>query len=225
MAEPEGSPNSREKAEPPSPPIARESDNASAASSLAVAKINARYVLAGVVVTVLGTVVVAIISNRDKLFGVKPSPAAAPVQTTGGSQSPNISGARDVSIQYGTAPKEHAKEEAVNLSGKWQTEVFANAYDKTPIKLEFEFVQQEGALLGTVTESSDTRIVNEGKINGKIVSFYTKGEVSGLGGRLTPYRTSYIGTASESGNRITFKRVNDLSGGGLPEAFIARRLK
>jgi hypothetical protein len=185
----------------------------------------ARYALAGVVIAALLGTVGTVIANWDKLFAPKPSPAAAPAQSASGAQSPNISGARDVTIQYGPA----TQEPVFNVAGKWRTETFTDAYDKTATtRLTFDFAQQGGTLSGTVTEAdadgrnASTHVILDGRIQGKAVSFYTQGEVS-AGDDARPYKESYSGIANQSNNEIAFTRIDDLPSGGLPEKFVARR--
>jgi len=201
----------------------------------AAAKINAKYALAGVVIAAVLGLGGAVISNWDKLFGPKPSPRPAiPTQTSGGAQSPNINGARDVTIQYGAAAKEEvpAKKEAPSVAGKWRTQVFTNAYDRdSQLRLTLELIQQGSTLIGTVTQANpdgsnaDTRVINDGKIMDKAISFYTRGETTTWGNGTRPYKESYFGTANESADEITFKRVDDMPSGGEPETFTAKRLE
>lgn len=224
MIPPQESPQSTGSASPP--PAARTDEDATISPGVAAAKINAKYVLAGVVVTaVLGTLG-AVISNSDKLFRSKVSQTAVtPTQTSAGAESPNISGARDVTIQYGTA----ARQEVSRVAGKWKTEAIANAYHETErSKLVLEFVQEGNTLLGTVTEgeqegrSAFTREIIDAKIVGTTISFYTRGEVTSSDGT-RPYRESYLGTVNSSGDQITFKRMDDLPNGGAAETFVASR--
>src|SRR5215472_10171298 len=92
-------------------------------SSVATAKINAKYALIGVVVTaVIGTLGTAVVSNWDKLFHAKPSPQI-PNQVSSGPQSPNIS-AQEVHVQYGSPA-----EKPGDVGGDWRTSVLINPYD------------------------------------------------------------------------------------------------
>jgi hypothetical protein len=224
MLPPQESPQSTGSPSPP--PAGRTDEDATIGPTVAAAKINAKYVLAGVVVTaVLGTLG-AVISNSDKLFRPKVSKTGVtPAQTSAGAESPNISGARDVTIQYGTA----AREEVSRVAGKWKTEAIANAYDKTDrSKLVLEFVQEGNTLLGTVTEgdqdgkSAFTGGIIDAKIVGTTISFYTRGEVTSSDGT-RPYKESYLGTVNKTGDQITFKRIDDLPNGGVAETFVASR--
>ena len=109
--------------------------------------------------------------------------------------------------------------------------MFADAYDKTGRpRLVLEFVQQGSTVLGTVTESdrdgsnASTRPIVDGKIMGKVISFYTQGEVT-LSDDTRPYKESYFGTANKSNDEITFKRSDDLPNGGVAVTFVAKRLE
>lgn len=209
--------------------IARRDEDATASSVVVAAKTSGKYAFAGVVFAgVIGTVGV-VIANWDKLAGPKPSPpAGTPTQISRGAQSPNVSGARDVTIQYGTAAKpEVPKEDGSNVAGKWWTNLFTNAYEQTErSRLMLEFVQQGDTLLGTVTETDAdgksviTSAIVDGKIVGKTISFYTRGEVTDA---TRSYRESYFGTVNRANNQITFKRFDDLPSGGVAETFAAKR--
>jgi hypothetical protein len=231
MLPPQKSPQSTGSASPP--PVGRTDEDATIGPAVAAAKINAKYVLAGVVVTaVLGTLG-AVISNSDKLFRPKVSQTAVtPAQTSAGAESPNISGARDVTIQYGTAVSQYgaaAREEVSHVAGKWKTDTIANGYHEAErSKLVLEFVQEGNRLLGTVTEgdqdgrSAFTREIIDAKIVGTTISFYTRGEVTSSDGT-RPYKESYMGTVNKSGDQISFKRIDDLPNGGVAEMFVASR--
>jgi len=191
----------------------------------------AKIALAGVIITaVVGTLGTAVVSNWDKIFGPKHSTSTVtPSQLSTGTQSPNISAARDVTIQYGTAAD---KKTISKVEGKWRTEVFTNAYNnKERSRLVLEIIQQEDTLSGTVTESNPdgrqavSSVIVDGKITGNLISFYTRGEVYTGDPHPpgSPYKESYFGTLNNSGDEIAFKRFDDLIGGGEQETFIAKR--
>jgi hypothetical protein len=190
-------------------------------------RFTAKLALAGVVITVAGTIGAAVLTNWDKLFGPKPTPAAAPSQVSTGAQSTNISGARDVTINNGTAVE---KKPVSNVAGKWTTSVITNSAENSEhSRLVLEFVQADGTLSGSVTETGqdgrnpDTVGLLEGKVSGKAVSFYTRGEVDGGDGP-TSYKESYFGIVNDAGTEIAFSRVDDLPPGSQPEKFIAKRM-
>ena len=210
-------------------PPAGNSVNANPAAD--TARITARYALAGVLITAMvGTLGAALVSNWDKLFGHKSPPSVAtPGQTSTGSQSPNISAAHDVTIQYGANA---VQKDLLKVAGRWRSDAFKSAYGNDKSVLVFELVQQDDKVSGTLSEAepgrSDPgeRMISDGKVAGATVSFYTQGSVDG-GDSDHPvaYKEFYIGTFNKSTGVLAFKRVDDLPSGGQAETFIARRVQ
>ena len=131
------------------------------------------------------------------------------------------------SSRSGRRPSPQA--EAPNVEGKWKTQVLTNPYDKNQHSiLLLEFIQQGGTLSGTITEmgvdatNSFTRVILDGKIKDNKLSFYTRGEVTEDEGT-RPYKEYYFGIMNDRKDELTFKRLNDVSSGGVPETFVAKR--
>lgn len=201
----------------------------------------AKYaVLAALITSLIGGVGAAVVSNWDKLFGSKPVPAPVvaaqnkPSQQSGGAQSPNINGARDITIEYGAAAKEpdRATEQPSDIAGKWRTPEFKGEEDPEGASLTMEFIRDGYTLSGTVTETvaggrnSVVRVIDGGKISGQTISFFTHGEY-GLGaGETHQYKETYFGTANKAASEIAFRRLTDIMGGpNNPEKFTATRVK
>jgi len=116
-----------------------------------------------------------------------------------------------------------------SISGEWVTAPFCSAYaGDDRFSLRFDFVQQEDTLLGTVVETREgtnrgvSRAVVDGKIKNNVISFHTRGEVTGgPNGTLLPYKEMYVGTVAPGGREIDFRRYNDVPSGGQTERFIA----
>jgi len=116
-----------------------------------------------------------------------------------------------------------------SISGEWVTAPFCSAYaGDDRFSLRFDFVQQEDTLLGTVVETREgtnrgvSRAVVDGKIKNNVISFHTRGEVTGgPNGTLLPYKEMYVGTLAPGGREIDFRRYNDVPSGGQTERFIA----
>ena len=116
-----------------------------------------------------------------------------------------------------------------SISGEWVTAPFSSAYaGDDRFSLRFDFVQQEDTLLGTVVETREgtnrgvSRAVVDGKIKNNVISFHTRGEVTGgPNGTLLPYKEMYVGTVAPGGREIDFRRYNDVPSGGQTERFIA----
>lgn len=121
---------------------------------------------------------------------------------------------------------------SIDVSGKWLTNVVTNPYDNTDrYRLMFNFIQQDGAWIGTVTttsiaadqkESSHTRRIVDGKIKNDLLSFYTEGAVWS-NGKETAYKESYTGVLDVKKNTIALERLNDVPGGGHLERFVGMR--
>jgi hypothetical protein len=118
-----------------------------------------------------------------------------------------------------------------SISGEWVTSPFSSAYSGDDrFSLLFDLVQQEDALLGTVVETREgtnrdvSRAIVDGKIKNNVISFHTRGEVTGgPNGTLLPYKEMYVGTLAQGGRQIDFRRYNDVPSGGQTERFIAKQ--
>jgi len=118
----------------------------------------------------------------------------------------------------------------VSVAGRWTTAPVEAAYGNPKFTLLLEFTQLDDTLLGTVTQTYEgrsrgvSRAIFEGKIKNDVISFHTKGEVTGgPNGTFVPYREMYLGTLRKDGREIAFRRFNDVSSGGEIETFVAVR--
>jgi hypothetical protein len=115
----------------------------------------------------------------------------------------------------------------VSLAGTWVSEKFTSAYDNhETFLLQFDFEQSGDSLTGTVAELSDggpgdPTGIHGGQLSGSSITFYTQGLAAGDGDGQKPYKESYRGTVRN--DQIDFVRQDDLSTGGLPEKFAAKR--
>jgi len=120
-------------------------------------------------------------------------------------------------------------EKTTYVTGKWRTEALTNPYDETErYTLLLDLVQQGDTLSGTVREidvgenDGFARSIIEGKVKGKAISFYTRGEVTSDNGT-QPYKESYSGIIGKNESELSFERLDDLPEGGVPEKFVAKR--
>jgi len=129
--------------------------------------------------------------------------------------------APSTSTSTATTSPPSAPTPAVTAAGKWITPVLTNPYaDNEKFTLRFDFEMFGDKLTGSVTEGDDRSGIFEGKVKGDVISFYTQGEVQ-LGDETKPYKTFYDGRVT--GDRIEFRRQDDLSNGGVPLKFVATR--
>ena len=109
----------------------------------------------------------------------------------------------------------------MTVACKWITQVFTNPYaENEKFTLLFDFEMFGDKLTGSVTESEYRFGIFEGKIRGDVVSFYTQSEVQ-TGNETKPFKTFYDGRVI--GDRIEFRRQDDLPNGGIPLKFVATR--
>jgi len=109
----------------------------------------------------------------------------------------------------------------VAVAGKWSTLQLTNPYaENEKFTLVFEFEMLGDKLLGTVIDSGHQFAILGGKANGDVVSFYTQSEAI-LGDETKPFKEFYDGIVK--GDRIEFRRQDDLSSGGIPMKFVATR--
>jgi hypothetical protein len=165
--------------------------------------------------------------------GAPKSPALAQLLADIGKMLDAPTGADRPTRAPDIAPRTRDSNEASsppNISGEWVTSVFSSAYSPDDqFSLLFEFVQQEDALLGTVVETGEgtnrgvSRAIVDAKIKNNVISFHTRGEVTGgPNGTLLPYKEMYVGTLAQGGQEIAFRRYNDVSSGGEIERFVAK---
>jgi hypothetical protein len=114
---------------------------------------------------------------------------------------------------------------AVDISGKWVTDALPNAYDQNQKStLHFTFEQSGDAVFGTVSEKTEfggsIKGIQGGQIKGDTLVFYTQGVTTAGNGEQT-YKENYRGVLQ--GAQIEFFRQNDVTTGGLPEKFTAKR--
>ncbi len=120
------------------------------------------------------------------------APPGAGVSAPAGSEkkSPRVEVKEEKSIaakKAPTAPSTADKSISVlNVTGTWGTPLIEAAYTgNNRTVLTFEFIQQEDTLLGTITETEEGQTrgyqsaIADGKIKGGVLSFHTKGEVTG----------------------------------------------
>ncbi len=128
-----------------------------------------------------------------------------------------------------TIEKPTIAEKTTDVTGKWRTDVVTNPYDESErYSLLLDFVQQGDTLSGTVREidvgenDGFAKSITEGKIKGRVISFYTRGEVTSDNGT-QPYKESYSGIMGKNESEVSFERLDDLPEGGVPEKFVAKR--
>ncbi|MCU0814595.1 MAG: hypothetical protein MUC32_09885 [Burkholderiaceae bacterium] len=184
------------------------------------------------VIGVVGTLGTALIANWDKVFGPSGGGAPKPPAVTPGTQgagSPilsNVTG--DVKIQIGSVGSVGSLAAVADVAGRWVSDELTNPYDASwRYVLHFDLRVQGDVVVGSVTqrftqprEQELSLPVVSGRVDGPTVSFQTRSEVlSGLETRqMTTY---YVGTLRDGVLQLT--RQNDSPGGGVIEAFAARR--
>jgi hypothetical protein len=161
--------------------------------------------------------------------GASEADRVGPTEPPGSTPAPAAVGMKSRPAVAAVEPR--TQKLTVDLSGTWSTTVVQSPYSATDrYTLEFEITQQDDTLLGTVTkrpvDSSRryTRPIEDGKIKGAVLSFHTKGEVSGgPNDTYLPYKEHYIGEMLAGKPQIAFKRFNDVSTGGVVQRFVAER--
>lgn len=148
------------------------------------------------------------------------------VQGTAGTDGKIAAPAKPQSAQV--TAKAAVAQSPPNLTGDWVSTPINSAYSDYRFTLQFEFTQQEDVLLGTVfiaplgSDRGFSTAIFDGRIKGNVVSFYTKGLVSGgPDGTYEPYKEMYVGTVVQGKRQIEFRRYNDVSTGGRTERFTA----
>jgi hypothetical protein len=153
-----------------------------------------------------------------------PAPVAAPAPpapASAAAPAPPVSAAAPAPASVAAKPA------PISLTGKWLTARLKNVYDESTIfTVQFDFDQSGDFLTGTVKELSEAgrgeaKGIRGGQFSGNSISFYTQGMTTGEGNGLKPYKEIYHGTVQ--GDQIDFIRQNDISSGGLPEKFVAKR--
>jgi hypothetical protein len=118
---------------------------------------------------------------------------------------------------------------APRIAGKWVTPTLSFPFEAADnYHLTFEFRVQGNNLSGTLTFSPEgvdepDRVyrILDGKIDGENLSFRTESEVVGSESKLLPYSDFYEGKVT--GGQISFKKWDDIEGGGEVEQFLANR--
>jgi hypothetical protein len=114
---------------------------------------------------------------------------------------------------------------AANISGTWVSSELTSPYDQNQKSvLHFDFEQSGDTLFGSVRERTEfggsIKGIAGGEVKGDGVMFYTQGMTTAGSGE-HPYKENYRGTLK--GDEIEFVRQNDVTTGGLPEKFTAKR--
>ena len=163
----------------------------------------------------------AAVQPKPSLGGL-PRPAAGASRQDVAAAPPSVSpNTADTAARPHVAqvrPRSGSAARSTSVTGDWVSTPITNAYaGNHRFILRFELVQKADTVMGTVFQADVgddvgySRDIFDGRIDGDVISFHTKGEMTGgPNGTLVPYKQRYVGTMQAGTRQIEFRRHNDM---------------